>query len=89
MHSSTLRFRMVLLLVSNAEPLKRIVLETNSGYVFESGNAESAARCIEKAYSYVDERNNLGKNGLDAINNKYNWFLSESELIRIYAANYR
>lgn len=74
-------------LVSNAEPLKRIVLETNSGYVFESGNPESAADCIEQVYLSKEERDLLGQNGFRAIRDKYNWSLSEKELIRIYEEN--
>jgi glycosyltransferase involved in cell wall biosynthesis len=71
-------------LVSDAEPLKRIVLETNSGYVFESGNAESAAKSIEKAFISKKDRELLGQNGLRAIRDKFNWSVSEKELIKIY-----
>ncbi len=68
-------------LVSDAEPLKRIVEETKCGRVFRSDNPESFA---EEIIKLKGDRNNLGENGRNAVINKYNWENDSKILLHLY-----
>ena len=69
--------------VSTCKPLARIVNETKSGLVFESGNVNDFARvCFELRDE--EKRKQLGENGKQAVLKKYNWDETGKELIRVY-----
>jgi glycosyltransferase involved in cell wall biosynthesis len=59
-------------LVSDAIPAKRLVLQSSCGLVFDSGDKESF---IKQLVKLTDNRlrNTLGQNGFKAIQDKYNW----------------
>lgn len=60
-------------IVSSATPLKRIVEETDCGYVFEAENPENLANLILSLENRKQEFINKSKNGCKAILEKYNW----------------
>lgn len=69
--------------VSTCKPLARIVNETKSGLVFESGNSNDFARvCFELRDE--KKRKQLGENGKQAVLKKYNWNETGKELVRVY-----
>ena len=65
-------------LVSDSTPLKRVVDEAHSGYVFEAGNA---ADCADKILKMIAATNldQLGRNGFDYVINKGNNWEDSSE----------
>jgi len=68
-------------LVTDAIPLKRIVLETESGLFYRTGDSENFAEIIlEIASSEI----NFGKNGMKAVKEKYNWENDAQTLIEMY-----
>lgn len=68
-------------LVSDAEPLKRIVKETNSGRIFKSKDPVSFA---EEIIKFKDDKINYGENGRNAVLKKYNWQNDSKILINFY-----
>ena len=70
--------------VSNADPLKRIVKECDCGVVFSSGNVNELANALlHLAYS-EEERQRLGANGRNAALIKYSWRREEITLLNLY-----
>jgi len=53
-------------------PIKRILLETNSGLVVDEFSGEAFARTIFQLKDW-QVRQNMGRNGITAVMNKYNW----------------
>ncbi|THJ19440.1 MAG: glycosyltransferase family 4 protein [Nitrospira sp. CG24E] len=68
-------------IVSDAKPTKRIVQEERCGMVFEDQNAEDLSRVILKL---EDEsvREEMGRNGREAVATKYNWTVDEERLLK-------
>jgi glycosyltransferase involved in cell wall biosynthesis len=60
-------------IVSNADPMKRIVGEEQCGLVFKSGDADDLLRVINRAMSDPDLLHKMGANGQRAVERKYNW----------------
>jgi glycosyltransferase involved in cell wall biosynthesis len=68
-------------LVSDAEPLKRIVEETNSGLVFHSNDSIDFAEKVRLIYK---SKINFGSNGRKAVEEKYNWSYDAKNLVSMY-----
>jgi len=73
-------------IVSNCRPLNRIITETKSGLIFESGNARELATAIKKLAENKKLRINMGQRGRKAVINKYHWKIASRELFRLYEA---
>ena len=58
--------------VSDVVPMERIVSEQKCGLVFRSGNAESLAEQLANL-SEQNLREKMGKNGVRAVEEEYNW----------------
>jgi glycosyltransferase involved in cell wall biosynthesis len=71
------------LLVSDAKPLARVVRDCNCGFVFESGNAESAAAAIRAAYEARHDTT-LGQRGRETVLAKYTWDKAAAGLVDYY-----
>ena len=70
-------------LVSDAKPLARVVRESASGYIFQSGNPKAAAEAIELAYaSRGDSR--IGERGRRHVLENYTWDKVSPALRRVY-----
>jgi glycosyltransferase involved in cell wall biosynthesis len=71
-------------IVSNCKPLERIVRETQSGLVFESGNTKDLSAKIEKLSGDADLRKELGSNGRAAASGEYSWEIEGQKLVKLY-----
>ncbi len=60
-------------IVSNAEPMKRIVEEERCGLVFESGSVDSFVNAVTQLINNPSMAQEMGKRGLDAVSRRYNW----------------
>jgi glycosyltransferase involved in cell wall biosynthesis len=69
---------------SNCLPLQRIVSDSRCGVIYESGNPESLADCLEGLYRNPDERKRMGAAGLFATQIHYNWGRAASALLKAY-----
>lgn len=68
-------------IVSNCKPLERIIMETNSGLIFEANNSSALAEAINKIYT---NPNSYGINGYNSVIEKYNWNIDGQKLIELY-----
>ena len=72
-------------IVSSSDPLRRVVSSTNSGLVFEAGNAQDAASVILRLYKDRDLARTLAANGLKATaEGTLNWDHEQRELVEFY-----
>lgn len=69
---------------SNCAPLQRIVTEAGCGMVYESGNPQSLARCLEQLYRDPDKRRQMGNAGFSAVQTTYNWSGAGARLLDLY-----
>jgi glycosyltransferase involved in cell wall biosynthesis len=67
--------------LSESEPFKRIMKETNAGLVFHS---ESPKDFADKIILLSNSNVNFGENGRLAIENKFNWSIDSNKLINMY-----
>ena len=72
-------------IVSDANPLARIVRECNCGLVFPSGDPEALAGALLQLHGSEGEGERLGCRGLKAALAKYNWHTDEKNLLNLYA----
>ncbi len=70
-------------LVSSAKPLARIVTESNSGAVFQSGDPNSFAAAALQLRN-LELRRTMGQNGHRAVMQKYNWQQDGKVLTGLY-----
>ena len=59
--------------VSNADPLERIVTEENCGLVFASGSSKSLVEILTRMMVDPVSRERMGQNGMEAVRRRYNW----------------
>lgn len=71
-------------LSSNCNSLVRIIEDTKAGEIFESGNANDFAQKVLKMIANPNLLNDYGKNGYEAVMNKYNWDKTAKNLINLY-----
>jgi glycosyltransferase involved in cell wall biosynthesis len=72
-------------LVSDCDPLKRIVDETNTGMVFKSNNEKELASSLQYLYDHPNDVSQMGENGKTAVAEKYNWDSTAQNLIKLYS----
>lgn len=58
--------------VSDVEPMERIVSDVKCGLIFKSGNASNLAEQLSRLADQ-NLRKRMGENGLKAVEEKYNW----------------
>ena len=71
-------------IVSNCKSLERIVKETESGLVFDSGNSSNLAEKILKLVENPELCRELGLNGRRAAIERYSWELEGQKLANLY-----
>lgn len=69
--------------VSDAEPLKAIVLDAKCGLVFQSGDEGDLARVLARLIDNPTERLVFGRNGAHAVQTRYNWEADKAQLLRV------
>jgi glycosyltransferase involved in cell wall biosynthesis len=70
--------------VSTCRPLKRIVEETGSGLVFNTGDPQDLAGKILTLYNDSQLQTKCGQHGYDAVLSRYNWVIEGQKLCRLY-----
>ncbi|MBI5017272.1 MAG: glycosyltransferase family 4 protein [Deltaproteobacteria bacterium] len=70
-------------IVSNAVPLRRIVLEEECGVVFDANVDESLREAVGLLARSRLDRTRLGKNGWDAVDRRYNWCRDTGILLEV------
>lgn len=70
-------------ITSSARPLKRIVEETNCGYVYEACNPKSLAECINYILNHNSELYEKSQNGYNAVKSMYNWENDEKIMLNV------
>jgi glycosyltransferase involved in cell wall biosynthesis len=68
-------------LVTDAIPLKRIILETKAGLFFRTNDPEDFA---EKILEITSSKIKFGENGVKAVREKYNWKRDAEVLVNMY-----
>ncbi len=72
------------MIVSNCDPLVRIVDETHSGVSYRYDQPEELAAIIERFQRHPDGLNDYIKKGRQAVIDKYNWAVDGARLVELY-----
>lgn len=70
---------------SNCLSLENIINQQKCGLIFEDRNSEDLAKKILELYNNPQLKEELGSNGFEAVNNKYNWDATVKDLFKIYS----
>ncbi len=70
---------------TDCDPLRRIVEETEAGFIYPSGDANSLAEALVKLRDPL-LRKQMGQNGRQAVIEKYNWARTAEKLVAMYAS---
>ena len=73
------------MIVSNCDPLVRIVNETKSGIVYRFDNPQELADILADLHDHPDALNRYIKHGRQAVIDKYNWKVDGAKLVELYA----
>ena len=73
------------MIVSNCDPLVRIMNETESGVSYRYDNPEELASVIADFYEHPEKLGDYIKHGRQAVIDKYNWQVDGKRLIEIYS----
>ena len=71
-------------IVTDLEPLKRIINETKCGIVVPSGDHQALADGIIELGKNAKIREKMGKNGKESALRKYNWNTDKKKLVELY-----
>lgn len=69
---------------SDCPPLKRILIETDAGFVYKDDSPEDLTSLIEKLYSNRQLLAENGSNGKKAVLARYNWNYDKERLVKAY-----
>jgi glycosyltransferase involved in cell wall biosynthesis len=73
------------MIVSNCDPLVRIVNETKSGITYRFDNPEELAEIIANLHDHPDLLNEYIQQGRQAVIDKYNWKVDGAKLMEMYS----
>lgn len=73
------------MVVSNCDPLVRIMNETESGLSYHYDQPEELAAIIADFYEHPEKLDNYIKHGRQAVIDKYNWKVDGRKLVEFYA----
>lgn len=68
---------------SNCAPMERIIRETDCGLTFVSGDVVALQAALRKLLSNPEARVRMGRNGMKAVREKYNWGIDEKSLLNV------
>ena len=68
---------------SSTKPLKRVVEETDCGYVYDACSPTSLADTIQYILNHKKELKYKALNGYNAVKNKYNWSFDEKVMLNV------
>jgi len=69
---------------SNCVSLENIINQQKCGLIFEDRNSDDLALKILEFYNNPQLKEELGNNGFDAVNSKYNWDATVKNLFTVY-----
>lgn len=69
---------------SDCVPLKRILSEADTGFIYNSNSPGDLAALLEKLYNNRQLLNEKNHNGKNAVLRKYNWSADKERLINAY-----
>lgn len=72
--------------VSNCAALEKRVKEMQCGLVFTSDNARELAECVLRLYRDPQQAKRFGENGYRAVQDRYNWEVTVTSLLDLYAS---
>ncbi|MEZ4949892.1 MAG: glycosyltransferase [Saprospiraceae bacterium] len=73
-------------LVSDCDPLKRIVTETNGGFIFEAGNPDSFAEMVVHIKDHPEEVAEKTQSAMKhTLEGTYNWANAGATLVKFYS----
>lgn len=72
------------MIVSNCDPLVRIVNETKGGLSYRYDHPEELADIIAGFYSHPEQLNNYVQHGRQAVIDRYNWKVDGEKLVCLY-----
>lgn len=72
------------MIVSNCDPLVRIVNETHSGITYAYDNPTELADIIADLYAHPDRLKDYIQQGRQAVIDKYNWKVDGAKLVELY-----
>jgi glycosyltransferase involved in cell wall biosynthesis len=70
-------------IVSDVEPMRRIVTETGCGIVYKCSDRQSFSECV-RTLCEEGTREAMGKSGEQAVRQRYNWDVDSGELLRVF-----
>jgi glycosyltransferase involved in cell wall biosynthesis len=70
---------------TNCAPIERIVKETGSGFIYDSGDAAALAYGLRDLIASPRKRKEMGENGRKAVLDQYNWDHTVKDMIKKYA----
>lgn len=73
------------IITSNCRSVQEVVQQSNCGLVYDSGDTRALARRIRTLYKDDRQRQQLASNGLQAVQQKYNWDQTVTPLLDLYA----
>lgn len=73
------------MIVSNCDPLVRIVNETKSGITYQYDKPAELAWIIANLHDHPDSLNDFIKQGRQAVIDKYNWQVDGAKLVEMYS----
>ena len=74
------------IIASNCTPMERILHESKTGLVFESGNEVDLSEKIFELYQNDEQREAFGQNGEIAIQERYSWKEAAKSMVTYYSA---
>lgn len=72
------------MVVSNCDPLVRIMKETESGVSYRYDHPEELANIIAEFYAHPEHLNDYIRKGRQAVIDKYNWKIDGAKLVNLY-----
>ncbi len=69
---------------TDCKPLKRIINSSKAGIIYSSDNEIELASAVKFLYDNPEDAAIMGRNGLKAVNETYNWKHTAKNLIKLY-----
>lgn len=69
---------------SDCTSLKRIIIETNTGFIYKNDSPEDLTKLIETLQNNTSLLDEIDNNGRKAVMEKYNWNVDKERLIEAY-----
>ncbi len=72
------------IVATNCDSVEKLVTNENCGLIYESENSNAFTETVFSLYNDEKLANNLGKNGYNAVVEKYNWLCAAEDMLKMY-----